>query len=247
MKRAVLILSASVLAVFVAPAGCRDGDEKKPSGKTVAPSAPSYPAEKQWTNEEIAHDPEAYMRWAGEQIDRQIADRQARRARLAERLVQVRRDRQALTDKMKDVENIRKRMDAAYRRAEDEDRFPFEIAGKSFDQARAKQILAETARYLADRESLAQSYDQAVTKLDAAVGLLAADIDQLKRLREKVAIDLEQVRLNQGVEELSVLRKHEADIAAFAKTLGAMADESLTTSLPVDTAPRINVEELLNR
>ena len=238
------MLMIALLAAAAWVAGCK---QRGPTTGPAKANAPAHPPDKEWTAEEIAANTEGYMKWAQDRIDRQILDRKDRLAKLQDRLGQVNKARQTLDEKMRNVENIRKRMQSAYQRAEDEDRFPFEMGGRSFDQATARKILDETGRFLADRQPLSEAYDQAVAKLDAADTALREDVDKLNRLRERMALDLERVRLNQGVEELATLRKNEAEIAGFAKTLGAMADESLATSLPTVKEPKIDVEGLLNK
>lgn len=88
---------------------------------------------------------------------------------------------------------------------------------------------------------------QALTRLQIAHSEMYRDIDHLKRLREKLALDLERVRLNQGIEEVGVLRQTEQEIAGFAGALGQMADDAAVLNLPSEDriSPSADLEKLI--
>jgi DNA anti-recombination protein RmuC len=216
-------------------------------GKTPAPRKPDtakHPANKQWQADEIAKDPEGYMAWADERIASQIADRRTRLNSLTERLEQVKRKRQALKDSITNAGNIHDRMAKAMQKAEDEDRWPLVMGGRSFDRDKALAVIAQSRKFGDDRRSLEEAYDQAVGKLESGAGSFAREIEDLNRLREKLALDLERVRLSQGLEEVEKARKTGQEIAGFSKTLGTIADDSLQTSLPPEP-DKTNVDDLL--
>lgn len=216
-------------------------------GKTPPPKKPDaekYPPTKQWQAEEIAKDPEGYMAWADGRIASQIADRRSRLNGLNERLAQVRQKRQALKDSIQNADNVRSRMEKAVTKAEDEDRWPVMMGGRAFDRAKAEAIIAQSRKFAEDRRGLEEAYDQAMAKLDAGAKSFAKEIEDLDRLREKLTLDLDRVRLSQGMEEVEKARKTGQEIAGFSKTLGSIADDSLQTSLPPEP-DKTNVDELL--
>jgi len=69
----------------------------------------------------------------------------------------------------------------------------------------------------------------------------------LARLRERIALDIERIRLNQGIAELGELRKAETELASFSKMLGAMDENVLDTATVAarEEPVRIDVEKLL--
>ncbi len=211
--------------------GCSQEQPEQPRGKGNT-QPPAIPDDKVWTAEEVAADPAAYMNWADGRIGRQIDDRQKRIGAITGKITDVQSRHQAMRDNLSNTANIKSRMETALRRAEDEDRWPIQMAGRSFDKAQAQKIIAQAARYLEDRKSLASAYDQAIERLKGMHGVLSREIGELKRLREKMALDLEAVKLTQGLEDLDKLRKTEADIAGYAKALGSMADDSLISAFP---------------
>ncbi len=210
-----------------------------------APAAPVQEAagpKTAWTAEEIAADPEGYMTWADARVQTQINDRQSRLTALSDRIADVERRQGTFLDKLKQTRNIHDRFTTAVRRAEDEDRWPVKIGGDSFDQAKARSIIEQAKRYIDDHQPLADAYIQALTRLQIAHSEMYRDIDQLKRLREKLALDLERVRLNQGIEELGRLRQTEQEIAGFAGALSQIADDAALLSLPSEDRPGQNTD-----
>ena len=217
------------------------------SSGTREPKPPS--PDKQWTAEEVAGDPAGYMRWADAKVAKQIDDRRVRINQLDARLKDVEVRQQTMTENVKDMANIQKRMETALRKAEDEDRWPVVMAGRKFDKAEAVAIIEESKRYIEDRKSLATAYEQAVEKLKNAVGTLGKEIEDLTRLREKMALDLEAVKLSESMDGLEKLRKAETEIASYAKALKEVTDDS-TGALPDDKGKdgtRVDVEAFLSK
>lgn len=214
------------------------------------PVKPVAVPDREWTAEEIAKDPAGYMKWADTKIARQIDDRQERQRQVGGRLAEIGLKQKNFAQNLSDIANLNKRMTQAIQRAEDEDRWPLVLGGQSFDRARAQAVLDQTSRYVADRTPMATAYDQALGKLRDADRSLQADIEQLKRLREKLALDLERIRISQGVEELAALRQTESAISGFARELTAMAEEATlaTSSMPQGEPPApVDVDTFLKK
>lgn len=214
------------------------------------PPPPVPPAEREWTADDIAKDPTGYMKWADAKVGRQIADRQDRLSQVGARLAEIGLKQKNFSQNLSDIDNLNRRMTKAIERADDEDRWPLVLGGQSFDRARARALVDQTRRYIDDRTPMATAYDQAVAKLNEAERSLQNDIEQLRRLREKLALDLERIRISQGVEELAALRQTESAISGFSKALTAMAEEATlsTAGLPQGEPPApVDVDSFLKK
>ncbi|GIW77801.1 MAG: hypothetical protein KatS3mg104_2864 [Phycisphaerae bacterium] len=109
-------------------------------------------SEVEWSPERIASDPEGYLVYSSQQVQQQIKAREKRLEQLSQRRAELSRKRDELLGKMSEVANFRRRLDSAYQRALDEDRWPVRLAGRTFDRERVKVILSETQPWLNDRE-----------------------------------------------------------------------------------------------
>lgn len=239
-----LILAVLLVATMVG--GCKKSDSGKPA---TAPAVATYPPDKVWTAEEVAKDPDGYMRWADAKVGRQLEDRKTRLRSIGEKLAQIESRQKAMSDNLRETENIRSRMATALRRAEDEDRFPVQMAGRKYERAEAIAILEQTKKYIDDRKPLTAAYETAVSRLRGMTDALNGEIGELNRLREKMAIDLEAVRLTQSIDDLNKLRKSEQEITGFASAVGAMAADSISENLPEvkggDVRP-VDIDSFLN-
>jgi len=246
IARCILAL-ATVVTTVMLTRGCSQEQPGNPNKDKGTPKVSSIPDDKVWTAEEVAGDPTSYMNWADSRIGRQIEDRQKRISSIAGKIKDVELRYQLMRDNLSDTSNIKSRMEMAIRRAEDEDRWPIQMAGRSFDKTEANKIIAQTTRYLEDRKPLASAYDQAIERLSGMHGVLSREIGELNRLREKMALDLEAVKLTQGLEDLDKLRKTEANIAGYAKALGSMADDSLIDAFPdtKDSNSKVDIDTFM--
>jgi len=247
MKRFLIIL---ILAGGVA-IGYRAYQQKK-HGTTASPATPGVqtPAaggspDKKWTPEQIAKDPVAYMQWSDGQIQAQITERERRLNTLADTRKDLVARRQQLTDKMSEVANFRTRLQSAYQRSEDEDRWPVRMAGRTFERAKVNDIMTQTQAWLDDRKPLADAYDSSLKKMDDSAATLQDDIRNLGQLREKLALDIERVKLNQGMAELDQLRKTDAQLASMSQALSKMSEDQAPV-LPTGTkSSRVDIDSIL--
>jgi chromosome segregation ATPase len=204
------------------------------------------PPPKEWTPEAIAADPEGYLTWSDEQIRIQIDERNKHLAALASRTAQIVERQKKLSDNLQDLQNIHDRLERAYRKAEEEDRWPVRMGGRSFERAKARAIIEQTAQYLEDRRPLLKEYDAAVAKMSASAAALKQDISSLHRLRERLALDVERIHLKEGMAELDAMRKTHAELAAMSKTLSSMTEDTSDLLKDVPASPTVDVESLLN-
>ncbi len=209
---------------FILPAmiGCRQSEEsssKKPK--------PPPPPPKVWTSEEIAQDPAGYLQSQDAQVEVQIQQRNTRLLELQQRRAQIQEKQGKLSQNVKELQNVQTRLQAAVRRADDEDRWPAKMGGKEFDREKAKAILQSCEQYIQDRRPLAEAYDQTLAKLSGMEAQMRKDLQDLGRLRERIALDIERIKLNQGIEQLGELRKAETELASFSKTLSTLDENAL--------------------
>ena len=209
--------------------GCSKRDADKPAS---ARARATYPPDKVWAADEVAKDPDGYMSWADAKVGLQLEDRRLRLRSIGDKLAQIESRQKAMSDNIKETENIRNRLTTALRRAEDEDRWPLQMAGRKYERAEAMAILDQTKKYLDDRKPLAAAYETAVGRLQGMINALNKEVGDLNRLREKMALDLEAVRLTQSIDDLNKLRKSEQEITGYASAVGAMAADSISENLP---------------
>jgi chromosome segregation ATPase len=203
------------------------------------------PTEAEWTPQRISKDPQGYLAHCDQQIKDQISTREDRIASLASRRVDIESRRQALESNLGDVRNIHDRMQRAMTQADDEDRWPLKMADREFTRDQARAVVDRTQKYLDDRQSLAKSYDDALGQVDQMSATMQKDLDDLKRLREKLALDMEKVQLNQGMAEMGQLHDTEAQIQSMSKTLAGM-DSSAGALPPSSVAKdRVDINEML--
>ena len=237
-------LAACVLASLVVAVigGCGDESGRAPAGR--APVKPVMaPPKTNWTSDEMAADPEGYLQWADQNLAAQIETRRQRIATVTQRVGELEARRTGFGTNLDDVRNIEKRLADALRKAEEEDRLPVRMGGRTFERDKAKAILVELNRLLGERSPLQQTYEDGLARLRQVEAGLAADMTRLTALRDKLAIDLEQVRVSHGVAELEQLRTTEAEISHYAKILGSIAEET-AGALPA-APPPVDLEKLL--
>ena len=243
MRNAQLLLFASFLA-----AGCGrvwpNPDAKKPEVKE-APAA----AAQAWTPERITQDPGGYLKFADAEIVRQSAEREARIGKIegSRRMIGERSEK--LRQDIRDAANIQKRLQAAITRADEDEAWPITFAGRKLDRAKAVSIAGASQRFVESRTPLANEYEQALAKIDAMEQSLRSDISELGRLREKLALDMERVRLNQGITEVAELRKSVDALSGFAVSLADTTDNPLEdlTAKARPLAAEAELESLLGK
>ncbi len=212
--------------VAVIAAGCGrlklTPDLKKPEVKKE-PAA----AAQAWTPERITQNPGGYLTFADAEIVRQIAEREARIGKIEASCAGIGERAEKLRQGIRDAANIEKRLRTAVERADEDQAWPVTFAGRKFEREKAVALLDASQRFVQNRTPLANEYEQALTKIDATAQSLRSDILELGRLREKLALDMERVRLNQGIAEVAELRKSVDALSGFATSLADTTDNPL--------------------
>ena len=174
----------------------------------------------------MAKDPEGYLQWADGEIQKQISGREERLKTLSQRRAEIEGRQDKFAANYDDLENVHKRLETALQKAEEEDHWPFRMGGHTFTREKAKTVLEQTKRQLEERRPLVESYRDALAKLEKTAETLRQDINRLTALRDKLSVDLEQVRIGHGLSGLDKLRTTEAEISHYAKILGSLAQEA---------------------
>lgn len=185
-----------------------------------------------WSRDEIAADPEGYLAWADNQVASQVKARQEFLTKLTTRQGDVRERQKKAGADLTELENFLGRLKTAVQRAEDEDRWPVQVGAKRYERQRAQELLATLPKQIELRKPLALEYEAALKAMDAKAVKVNAEIAELGRLREKLALDLERVRLNVGAAELEKLGTTAAEIEHFAKILGQIHEEAANGEAP---------------
>jgi len=218
--RRVLATSAGAALLLLAAACGQESGSKGSGGKTVPPESRS------WSPQEIAQEPEAYLAWADKRVAQQVAARQEFLVKLDKRQVEVRERQKGAGADLSELENFLQRLKTAVQRAEDEDRWPVKVGAKSYERQRAQELLAQLPKQIELRKPLALEYEKALDAMAKKATQVTGEIADLGRLREKLALDLERVRLNVGVGELEKLGATTGEIEHYARILGQIHEEA---------------------
>jgi hypothetical protein len=233
------ILAAA--ALIAATAGCDRLPRFRPAPRPGAEAADA------WSPERIAGDPQGYLRNTDGQIGRQLEAARGRLSELQAKRAEVAGRAGSLVQQLDDARNVQARLKAAVRRAEDEDRWPARFAGRAFTREQAQGVIGNLDHFVAQQGPLADAYADAVRRIDGAQAAATRDIERLLALRERVALDLERVRLNQNLAEMAQWRQTEAEVAAMSASLAAVSPDALGELAGVggETQQVISVDALL--
>jgi hypothetical protein len=215
-----------LLASLVAAVGC-----DAPLWRRIAPqptkATPPVDTAQAWTPEQISKDPAGYLKFADAEIVRQRSEREARIEKIEASSKMIAERSEKLRQDIRDASNIQKRLQAAVLRADEDEAWPITFAGRKLDRAKAVAIADASQRFVTSRASLSSDYEQALLKIDAMEQSMRSDLVELSRLREKLALDMERVRLNQGISEVAELRKSVDALSGFATSLADTTDNPL--------------------
>jgi hypothetical protein len=236
-----------VLALTTAYFGYTTWKAKHTSPTIATPKnvPPTQPPKKDWTPDDIAKDTQGYLVWSQQQIADQIKGREQRLAQLSSRRKDFVAKQQATVGKMADVENFRTRLQAAYQRSEDEDRWPVHMAGTTYTREKALELIQQTQTWLDDRKDLAGMYDSSLAKMDDTAAVLKNDIAQLNQLNDKIALDLERVRINQSMADIDKYRQTESQLASMSKALSQMSDEQAPVLPTASKSSHVDIDAIV--
>lgn len=237
MKNLLYIFAA--MLVLGAELGC-----DRPANKN-APAPSNNSQKKEWTPQEIAADPTGYLRWQDKQIERQIAEHEAKIKSLDAKKRQFVDKQKMLDANIEDVDNLRLQLERAYKRADDNDRWPAVVGGREFDRAKLDKLIPQLKKYVEDRQPMQNSYAQFMGRIDATSAKLHNDIESMKTLREQLALDLQSIELNQATADTGKLQKAQEQVASMSQTLRTMSDDPTNATVPGEPPGRVKIDELL--
>lgn len=192
---------------------------------TPPPPPPEEPVE--WTPEQIAASPDGFLEHAIQQIDAQLSLREERVTTMGRRRLEVETRLAEVTRALEEARNLRNRLEGAIRRAEDEDRWPIQFAGRSFTRENANALQKSILRFEQQREPLEETYRDAHRRIEQGDRSLREDIADLSQMREQAAINLERIRLNPDLAETAELRDTAARLVHFSETLLTSSEDPL--------------------
>ncbi len=235
MRRSTMTYSVGlVLAAYVVSRSCAHAPNRKAPPPAEKPAAA---ATRDWSPEEMATDPEGYLKWADAQLMAQIVSREKALADLSARRKGIEQRQKELLGNLEEIESFHGLLARAVQRAEDEERWPAKVGGRSYERARAAEVLEQTKRYVADRRPLADDYRKALERMTGRAGAWREEIGAVARLRERLGLDLERVRLKQALPEIDALKRTEEEIAHYAKLLASMAEDPAEAKLSTGDLP----------
>jgi hypothetical protein len=204
------------------------------------------PAERRWSTDEMTSDPEGYLGWADAQLATQTKRLEEFLAKLSARRSEVKGRQQKAGADITELENFHARLTTAVRRAEDEDRWPVKVGDRQYEQGRARELLTTVPKQIELRRPLADDYVKALASMDAKETSVRNEIAKLGDLRQRIALDLERVRLNRGSAELGALGQETSEqIAYYAKILGEINAEAAAPVPAPKEGTLISMENLL--
>jgi hypothetical protein len=136
-------------------------------------------------------------------------------------------------------------MKQANDQANDNDDWPIRLGGKSFTAEKADEIIRSTQQYIDEQSPMAARYDQFLDKVNGAIDSTQKDISNLKNLREKIAMDMEQLKINQGAAEVENYRTYESQIRQMSTAITDMADDPLKIPPPKEPTGKVIIDEML--
>ncbi|MGA2498146.1 MAG: hypothetical protein ABSH20_10415 [Tepidisphaeraceae bacterium] len=244
MKCALPAIVAVLAAAVLTGGGC-----DRPANKGGGPQTSGQPAVKrtEWTAADISKDPQGYLQWSDQQVVAQIAANDKKLRAIQNSREQFSSKRNTLLENISDVANINKRLSEAVQRAEDEDRWPVRMGDRTFSREKAQTILQQTKQYIEERQPMASKYDQFLQKLDDTAASVRAENVRLAELREKIALDIEGVKLNQGMAEVDKLRSAESQLRQMSSAVASLSAENdpLQAVPPKEPPGRVNIDDML--
>ncbi|MFI5378416.1 MAG: hypothetical protein ACHRHE_03845 [Tepidisphaerales bacterium] len=242
MKPALTLIITLAVAALIG-GGC---DRRAKSGGSQTTQQP--PAKRtEWSAADISKDPQGYLQWSDQQVAAQIAANERKLQAIQNSRTQFSDKRNTLLENINDVANINKRLSEAVQRAEDEDRWPVRMGDRSFSREKAQTILQQTKQYVEERQPMSTKYDQFLQKLDDTAASVRAENVRLAELRDKIALDIEAVKLNQGMAEVEKLRSAESQLRQMSSAVAAISSENdpLQIAPPKEPPGRVNIDDML--
>ncbi len=188
----------------------------------------------QWTPDKIAAEPEAYLGWALAEVSRTETLLHQQGLALSSEINKAGRLIAAHRQSFADVNSWLGEAKSAYRAAAEENRWPATLEARSVGEEELKIRILEADAQLTVLAELAETYADSRQILERKKTEVDVKLAEVRRLRTKLASDLEILRVNQTLENVGRLSAQFTEIQAGATVL--LADPSVL-SLEALVAP----------
>ncbi len=179
-----------------------------------------------WTDENIAKDPEGYLRWTLAEFDRMEEELRGRQVNLRTQLNSLERRREVDARQAPLVKEKLEELKAAYRLANDTQQWPADIGGLRVDEDELRQLILEADERHGRYAENARAYDVAVARTQSDLARVENVLGDLRERRSEVDRQLQQVRLHSTLNGIDTLNDR---INALLDTTRAVRSETERT------------------
>ncbi len=179
-----------------------------------------------WTDENIAKDPEGYLRWTLAEFDRMEEELRGRQVNLRTQLNSLERRREVDARQAPLVKEKLEELKAAYRLANDTQQWPADIGGLHVDEDELRQLILEADERHGRYAENARAYDVAVARTQSDLARVENVLGDLRERRSEVDRQLQQVRLHSTLNGIDTLNDR---INALLDTTRAVRSETERT------------------
>lgn len=245
-----LALAGGALALALASAGCDRGKKgnQGPGGPQGANQGkPSSDDKAKWTPEEISADPAGYLQWYDKRLAREVAAWEATLKGLDAKRQQFAEKAALVQSNVADVENLLVEARKAFKRADDNDRWPTTFAGREFDRAKLEALIKRLPAYVDQERPRHQRYTDFLAQIDRKRAEIRAQIDNARDARERVVLDVERIKLNQSTADLASAQQAQDQLVRMSDSLRQMSeDPTVSGQVPPEPPRRVTIDDLVN-
>ena len=179
-----------------------------------------------WTDENIAKDPEGYLRWTLAEFDRMEDELRGRQVNLRTQLNSLERRSEVDARQAPLVAEKLEELKAAYRLAHDTGQWPADIGGLRVVEDELRQLILEADERRARYAENARAYEVAISRTRNDLARVDSVLSDLRERRSDVDRQLQQVRLHSTLDGIEGLNDR---INALLDTTRAVRSETERT------------------
>jgi hypothetical protein len=223
-------VGGALLAALAAGVACSRAPVPAPAPPAQSPSAPAASqAAEAWSPERMAADPMGYLAWAvaaSQQTEQQLGacliDLRTQRGRLERERTAGAAEREASRRALQEAKE-------AYRLASDAGNWPAVLRGERLDEDRLKSRIVREGGALATLTNALAAGAKAQAVIEHKEDQVAERLAEVRRLRGRLATELEIARANRRIEDLGALNAQVAGVMDASALL--VANRGLTVTL----------------
>lgn len=175
----------------------------------------------QWTPENIQKDPVGYLTWAREETGRTEQTLQASTLSLKTKLNEATRQVAANRESLDTYTTLLGEAKSLYREAAATDSWPATLRGVSLTEAQLKAKIVEAFEKVQGLDQLIATYNETSSIMSRKLAEVDAKLSEVRKLRGKLATDLEIAKVKKSVEGLGEISDR---LAAIMDTASALTD-----------------------